>query len=248
MSSREPGQNEDNGMNDQWGRDRDVETRPGEPSYDNAGHSVDPVASAGSPFGDSAFGGSMSPTEDGKGLGDRAKNAASEVTHKATEKVEARVEDRKDRAVGSLESVAQSLRTASNQLEDGDGVARYMSRAANQVDNLAAFLGNRDVSELFNEVEGFAQRQPAVFVGGAFALGVLGARFLKSSRSNLDRDAFAEPGTRDPRGRYAYESGQDRAPQDGLRWPVTGGYANPSHRDGVPGISGDRPGGPDTSW
>jgi hypothetical protein len=32
-----------------------------------------------------------------------------------------------------------------------------------------------------SEAEDFARRQPALFLGGAFALGLLGARFLKSS-------------------------------------------------------------------
>jgi hypothetical protein len=74
-------------------------------------------------------------------------------------------------------------------------MSRYILQAADQVDNLAAFLNNRDVGDLLQEVEGFARRQPAVFVGGAFALGVLGARFLKSSQRNVDprnKDGYAD--------------------------------------------------------
>jgi hypothetical protein len=34
---------------------------------------------------------------------------------------------------------------------------------------------------MVRNVEDFARRQPALFIGGAFMLGLLGARFLKSS-------------------------------------------------------------------
>ena len=34
---------------------------------------------------------------------------------------------------------------------------------------------------MVTQVEQYARRQPAIFLGGAFALGLLGARFLKSS-------------------------------------------------------------------
>ncbi len=129
------------------------------------------------------------PTADtSDGIGSRAKEIASDVGHEAADRIEARAETQKTRAADSLGSVAQSLRTASAQLHDQEGVSRYMERAATNIDNLSAFLANRDMAELVDEVEGFARRQPAAFVGGAFALGMLGARFLKSSRHNLDDD------------------------------------------------------------
>ena len=39
----------------------------------------------------------------------------------------------------------------------------------------------RDLTELMDDVNRFARRQPALFVGAAFAAGALAARFLKSS-------------------------------------------------------------------
>ena len=56
-------------------------------------------------------------------------------------------------------------------------------------------IRNRDVGELVNEVQRFARRQPALFVGSAFAIGVIGARFLKSSSDNQRHRALEPYGT-----------------------------------------------------
>ena len=39
-----------------------------------------------------------------------------------------------------------------------------------------------EVEDLVNRTESWARQNPALFLGGAFVIGVLGARFLKSSR------------------------------------------------------------------
>jgi hypothetical protein len=59
--------------------------------------------------------------------------------------------------------------------------SQYIERAAEEVDRLASYLDTRNVSEIVHQVEDLARRQPAVFVGGAVAVGFLAARFLKSS-------------------------------------------------------------------
>jgi hypothetical protein len=55
-------------------------------------------------------------------------------------------------------------------------------KAANRVERWADYVQNTDSREMANRVENFARREPGLFLGGAFALGLLGARFLKSSR------------------------------------------------------------------
>lgn len=135
----------------------------------------------------------------------RAREAVSTAGHRAVERVQERFADQVSRATGQLESVASSLRTAGEQMPD-EGIGRYMVQAATQVDNLASFLNNREVSDLVDEVEAFARRQPAVFLGGAFALGVLGARFLRSSRQNMSMNYDRAP--REGFFEGSYEDGQ----------------------------------------
>jgi hypothetical protein len=59
-------------------------------------------------------------------------------------------------------------------------------------------LRNKDVGELFQDAQRLARRQPVAFVGAAFVLGLVGARFLKSS----SRDERGDDGG-DSRGEYA---------------------------------------------
>jgi hypothetical protein len=56
-----------------------------------------------------------------------------------------------------------------------------MDKAADQVEQLAGYLQSRDVNQIVADAEGFARSRPSVFLGGAFALGFLLSRFLKSA-------------------------------------------------------------------
>lgn len=60
-------------------------------------------------------------------------------------------------------------------------MAGYADAAAEQLDTVTRSFRNRSVGELLDEAERLARRDPALFIGGAFILGVFGARFLKAS-------------------------------------------------------------------
>jgi len=115
---------------------------------------------------------------------DQAKATAGQVADTARQQVSTRLADQKDRAAESLGGVAQALRQTSQQLREKDqaGVTGYVDQAANQIERFSGYLQGRDMGQLVDDVEGFARRQPAAFLGGAFLIGLLGARFLKSSR------------------------------------------------------------------
>jgi ElaB/YqjD/DUF883 family membrane-anchored ribosome-binding protein len=121
-------------------------------------------------------------------------DTVSEVTQQATEtvgqlassakhQVTSQIDTQKQKASETLTSVAQALRQTGSQLRSQDQapVADYTSKAADQVERLSTFLRDHDVNDILHEAEQFARRSPALFLGGAFALGLLGARFLKSS-------------------------------------------------------------------
>ena len=65
--------------------------------------------------------------------------------------------------------------------EHHDTVAQYVEQAANQVERWSSQLRDKDLGELVEDAQRLARRQPALFIGSAFALGLLSARFLKSS-------------------------------------------------------------------
>jgi hypothetical protein len=89
----------------------------------------------------------------------------------------------KDRASGSLSDAARALQQTGQQLQgQGQGPAgQYIERAGQQIDRLAQYLDTHDVNQIMGDVESFARREPAVFLGGAFILGFIASRFLKSS-------------------------------------------------------------------
>ena len=120
----------------------------------------------------------------------------SGIVGKVKEQATAQLSSQKDRATEGLGSVAQAVRETTRVLRDGqhDTAARYAEQTAEQIERFSQRLRNKDVGELMNDAQQLARRNPALFVGGAFAIGLLGARFLKSS-SPESRYSYGNYGT-----------------------------------------------------
>jgi hypothetical protein len=89
-------------------------------------------------------------------------------------------------AATRLNTVADALRQTGDQLrdQDQDWMATYSNQVAERVESFATYLEDHNVEDLLREAESFARRQPELFLGGAFTLGLLAARFFKSSQRN----------------------------------------------------------------
>jgi len=101
----------------------------------------------------------------------------------------------KNKATDGIGTVAQAVRQTTQHLRDQkhETIARYVDEAANQLERVSNQLRDKDVGELMQDAQRFARRRPAVFIGSAFAIGLLGARFLKSSRERDDYQAGRNP-------------------------------------------------------
>lgn len=90
----------------------------------------------------------------------------------------------KNKATDGIGSVAQAVRQGTQQLKDQqhDVIARYVEDAASRIDRFANSLRERDVNDLLSDAQRFARRNPALFISSAFAVGLVAARFFKSSR------------------------------------------------------------------
>jgi len=112
----------------------------------------------------------------GRGLVDRVRDQAS-----------AQLAGQKDRVTDGLGSIAGAVRKTTDDLRETQHgtLAEYVASAADQLDHLSTRLKDRDVGDLLREAQSLARRRPAMFVGSAFALGLLAARFLKSSRPEI---------------------------------------------------------------
>ena len=119
---------------------------------------------------------------------DQAKATTGQVVDQAKDVATTKISDQKEQAADSLGAVADTLRQTTQQLRGQNlgplvGVA---DSAATQLEDLSRYLRDSNVDDLVRDVEGFARRQPVLFLSGAFALGLLAARFLKSSAPEPD--------------------------------------------------------------
>jgi ElaB/YqjD/DUF883 family membrane-anchored ribosome-binding protein len=116
----------------------------------------------------------------------KAREKAGEAAEKAQQQAKSQLSIGKDRVADSFDSVAQALRSSNEQMGQEAGfVGDYMSRAADRVSEISEHLRRRDVNELIHETEDFARREPTIFMAGAFTLGLLAARFLRSSGGSM---------------------------------------------------------------
>ncbi len=122
--------------------------------------------------------------QDGK-IVDQAKqavtNVASSIAHQAQDQVNAGFDTRKDKAVETIGNVASAIRETSDKLKGVGPLGDVAGRAADGIEQVADFFEGKQIGDIVRDVERFARREPALFVGAAFALGLIGGRFLKSS-------------------------------------------------------------------
>lgn len=163
---------------------------------------------------------------------DQVRQKASEVASQAQQQVSAGIASQKDSAAHSLSDVAQALRQTGQQLRDQDqvGVTGYIDQAAEQVERLSHYLERNDLGHLVGDLERFARRQPAMFIGGAFLVGLLGARFLRSTRPDQYNDQnsyrrYSGPGETYGGYRGVYGSGLGGAYTPGATYGPSETYA-----------------------
>lgn len=84
-------------------------------------------------------------------------------------------------AADGIHQLASSVRSASSDLSDQPAIATLATTAADGTERVATFLRETDAREMVGAVEDIARRQPLLFVGGAFLLGIAASRFIKAA-------------------------------------------------------------------
>lgn len=150
--------------------------------------------------------------------------------------------DQRDKAVSGLSGLAEALRQTAKSLSDaagGDGdsqvpagIAPLVDEAAERLSQSADFLREKDITGLLNEAQQLARRQPALFMGGMFAVGLVGARLLKGSMGGDENQS----GSASQQG-----GGSDQS------WLATGGSGGVTASGGM-GASGGTSGGTSSNW
>jgi hypothetical protein len=147
-------------------------------------------------------GGSASQSQQSPYQSQTGTNGDNGIAQKIREQVNARLSSQKDRALDGVGGVTEAIRRTSQTLRDNqhDTVAQYLEQALGQVDRFAETLRQKDIKELMVGAQRLARRRPGVFVGSAFALGLISARFFKSSRPDYGEDTGYSAGEYRTRG------------------------------------------------
>lgn len=123
----------------------------------------------------------------GQGLMEQAKQTTNEVVSQVQEQANSQINRQKESAASELSTVVNAVRRFGETLNnEGQGpiarmAAQYGDKAADGLDRVARYLREQDPKRLLNDVQNFGRRQPVLMIGGAFLLGLAGARIIKSS-------------------------------------------------------------------
>jgi len=164
----------------------------------------------------------------------QAQQVAGQALDQAKQQASSQLGQGKAQAAEQVGSMAQALRQTGDQLRQQEQapVAQVLDGAAQHLEQFSDYLRHTDINAMVRDVERFARRQPAAFLGGAFTIGVLAARFLKSSGdSNGSTTALARQDM--GAGAPGYGPGATTSSVYAGGTAGVGGYASPTYRGGV---------------
>lgn len=114
---------------------------------------------------------------------DQVVGQAKSTFQQARERASSSLGESKGQFAEQFGTIADALRRTTEHLraEDQQRIAGLTETIARQVDQVANYLRNKDARAMRQDAENLARRQPALVLGSALVLGLIGARFLKSS-------------------------------------------------------------------
>jgi hypothetical protein len=141
---------------------------------------TEPRASQAEPTGRRGGGSAREQIQDMK---DQVVDQAKNTFQQAKERASTSLGESKGQFADQFGTIAQALRRTTEHLrsEDQQRIAGLTETVARQVEQVGDYLRNKDARAMRQDLENLARRQPALMIGGAVVLGLIGARFLKSS-------------------------------------------------------------------
>ncbi len=119
-------------------------------------------------------------------LGD-AKASAKNMASGAGAKANDAFEDQKTAGANKIKGISGAIRRAADELEgELPPAATYIRRAADEIDSMTDAVQRRDVRQILSDVQGFARRQPAAFLGATVLGGFAVMRLLRTPTATHD--------------------------------------------------------------
>ena len=139
--------------------------------------------------------------------GQQATESAGHIAGRAADLGIQQADRGREMAAEGLDKVAQTVRRVSTDMQiDQPQIANVAMTAADQADKVAQYLRETDARQIISNVESTARRQPLIFIGGAFLLGLAASRLIKAGSP----DATQQAGQFERNGyRSGYQGGSD---------------------------------------
>lgn len=125
---------------------------------------------------------------DTQSIKDTGKEVLGQVKDQVKERAATVIDEQKTNLTSGLTTVADTLRKVGEGLREpqndnriGQITAQYGEQLAGGIEKITNYFENADLQDIARDTQRFARQQPALFIGGAFVLGFLAARFLKTS-------------------------------------------------------------------
>ena len=143
----------------------------------------DAAVEEGAAFGEDREGGSRKARAQMRQVKDQVVHQAKNSIRQARDQATSSLTESRFQAADQIGGIATAFRRTSEHLRDENQgrLADLTESLAEQVERASSYLRNRDFAAVRQDLEGLARRQPAMVLGVGFALGLLGARFFKSS-------------------------------------------------------------------
>ena len=142
-------------------------------------------------------------TENGSSM-DEQQHPLVEAGQQAGEKVGALAEratgmgfqqaDRaREKAADGLSHVTDSIRRVSIDMQDQPAIANAAEAVADHAERIGEYLRTTDARQIVSNVERVARRQPLIFLGGAFMLGLAASRLIKAAGGGSSSEQSNRP-------------------------------------------------------
>ena len=141
--------------------------------------------------------------------GQQATESAGHIAGRAADLGIQQADRGREMAAEGLDKVASSVRRLSTDMQfDQPQIANVAMTAADKADEVARYLRDTDARQIISNVEDTARRQPLLFIGGAFLLGLAASRLIKAgSPDTAKAEQFKQSNYRtDYRGSDSFEA------------------------------------------
>lgn len=148
-----------------------------------------------------APGASSTPVESARRIKEAAASVIDRGREAAMSKVQETVSEGAERARTTAQSTSGALRRAADDLQDDNAwIGTGLRRAADWLEQTTSQIGQGDFNQVVENLNSFARRNPALFLGASLAAGFVIARLGKTAFEGAGQeqaatsDTFTNPG------------------------------------------------------